>query len=179
MLYLIVSCAVVVGGAIGVFFALTKKDKPPKDEPDVPYKVDKEAPVDEVKPSETKPSEETQPTEQESGKEEVVPPVVEEKPKEKVTITLNAVRKEKGSSQVGLETNEEIKARLASLSMEEFKALDIPDDKPWSEDDWNNPANVDQIDLRSSVEIRTLYMVNYKGEIIEEHKDILTRTFEV
>ena len=97
-----------------------------------------------------------------------------------VTIQLTAVDKLKGSNKLGFETEEELKARLSSLPLEEFKALNI-DDKPWTAEDWakNSEDDEDVVTERSMIEIARFYAYNHDGSISEKRAEILKRVFEV
>ena len=92
-------------------------------------------------------------------------------------IQLVAVKRLQGSSKFGFETDEEVKARLSSLTRDEFLILNI-EDKPWGESQWWEVKTYDEAEERTMYELSMCYAYNYDGTINEERSKVLFREFK-
>ena len=102
---------------------------------------------------------------------------VKPEPTEKVVIEilqLNAVKLLPGSNEYGYETNEELKARLDSLSKEEFLALDL-NERPYTSKEWDAIYGDDEaIQKRNEYELGIFYAYNFEG-VLKIEAGILRR----
>ena len=156
-------------GLMGLFGYLATKE----------LKNNKECKKEESAPYKTEPVEERyvlveelyvdQSPVEEEVEEELVP----------VTVKLNAISRKEGHNLNGMETYGDIEARLSKLSFEEFKELDEPDERPWTETEWNDPKNSGLKDIRKKTENGLFFRLKSDGTVNEDNAKILTREFMV
>lgn len=100
----------------------------------------------------------------------------EEAPQPEV-IQLTAVKLLEGSSAFGFETQEELEKRLASLTKEEFLALEVVD-FPFDTDDWDAIAGDSyKIETRNKYEMGMWFACDSDKILIEEKASVIRRTF--
>ena len=103
---------------------------------------------------------------------------VENKPEYVVEkIQLYAIKRLPGSSPTKFETEDEIKSRLATLSKEEFIALNV-DDRPWTEKEWSSAESFEEIENRNLHEISMFYAYNPDGSLNKGRSEVLCREFK-
>lgn len=100
-----------------------------------------------------------------------------EEPKQPEIIQLTAVKLLEGKSVFGFETQEELEARLSSLTKEEFMALEVVD-FPFDTDDWDAIAgDSHKIETRNKYEMGMWFACDADKILIEEKASVIRREF--